>query len=238
MPKTDLAALNQQLAERAANFNKTVAQSEGRRISIDQKTGNLIAPGDIVLGEEARIVVVDFCTSNKYYPGAYDPGNIVPPVCFAFGDVIDEMVPEEEAPEPQNEDCKTCPHNQWGSNGRGKACKNARELAVVLADELEDPDYEPELYHISVSPSSIKHFDQAAKRAFQLFDGMPIKAIFTLKAVQVKNYYEMHFSSPEANPHLERVLPLLEQSPGLIARTPDLSNYTPTRQQGRPGGRR
>lgn len=233
MARTSLATIEAQLAQKAADFNKTVQQPQGRRITLDQKTGNFIAPGDINLGTEVRLIVVDFCSANRYYPGQYDPSNVVPPVCWAFGDIIDEMQPEEAAPEKQSDLCKKCPHNQWGSSGRGKACKNTRELAVVLADEMEDPDYEPELYHLSVAPSSIKHFDRAATEVYSLFNGPPIKAIITVKAVSVKNYVETNFGSVEANPHLERVFDLMEDAPDLIARDPDMTNYKPSRQQRR-----
>lgn len=228
MARTSLANIEQQLAQKAADFNKTVQQPQGRRIQLDQKTGNFIAPGDVNLGTEVRLIVVDFCSANRYYPGKYDPNNVVPPVCFAFGDIIDDMAPEAEAPEPQHENCKKCPHNQWGSNGNGKACKNTRELAVVLADELEDPDYEPELFHISVAPSSIKHFDRCAIDINGLFNGPPIKAIVTMKSKTVKNWVESDFVAPEANPYLERVFDLMEQAPDIIARTPDLTNYKPS----------
>lgn len=231
MARTSLANIEQQLAAKAADFNKTVQQSQGRRIQLDQKTGNFIAPGDVNLGTEVRVVVVDFCSANRFYPGQYDPGNVVPPVCWAFGDVIDEMQPEEAAPEKQSELCKKCPHNEWGSSGRGKACKNTRELAVVLADELEDPDYEPELFHVSVAPSSIKHFDRAAIEINSLFNGPPIKGIMTMKAKTVKNWVESDFVDVNANPHLERVFDLMEEAPDLIARDPDMTNYKPSRQQ-------
>lgn len=229
MSRANLAKIEAELAERAKDFQRTVQTPQGRKIAIDPKTGNIVAPGDIILGTEVRLVVVDYCSANRFYPGAYDPNNIVPPVCFAFDRVIDDMAPEEEAPEPQHENCKKCPHNQWGSNGRGKACKNTRELAVVLADELEDPDYEPELFHVTISPSSIKHFDAAVVQTNSLFNGHIIKAIVTMRSVPVKNYFEAKFSDYEANPHLERVYPLMEEAPDLIAKTPDLTNYTPTK---------
>lgn len=237
MPKTDLAAIEAQLAEKAATLKQQIAPPQGRKVSID-RDGNLVLPGDYNLGPEAKFVVVDFCSANKYYPGAYDPQNVVPPVCFAFGDVIAEMRPEDEAPEPQSDLCKSCDHNQWGSSGRGKACKNTRELAVVLAEELDDPDNEPELYHLSVSPSSIKYFDAFVSKADALYNGHPIKAIVTVQVKPKANFFEVHFVAPEPNPHLARVFPLMEQAPDLIARTPDLTNYKPTRQQVRPAARR
>lgn len=233
MARADLAKIEQQLAERAKDFQKTVQAPTGRKIIIDSKTGNIMAPGDVNLGTEVKIIVVDYCSANRFYPGQYDPSNIVPPVCFSFGREIGEMVPEEEAPEPQHENCKKCPHNQWGSAGRGKACKNTRELAIVLADELEDPDYEPELFHFSVSPASIKHFDNAAIQVNNLLEGHVIKAVMTLRSVPVKNYFEAQFSNITANPDLTRVFHLMDDAPELIARTPDLTNYKPT-----PGKRR
>ena len=228
MARTDLTQIEAQLAEEAKRVSEKLGAPAGRKITIDN-TGNLIAPGGEILGTEVDVIVVDFASANYYYTAAYDPNNPASPVCFAFGDVINEMAPEEQSPEPQNADCRTCPHNQFGSSGNGKACKNTRELAVVLADELEDPDATPEMYMVSVSPTSLKHFDGAAKQIYRLFNGTPIKAILKMKAQQTANYFALTFTDPRPNPHLERVFPLREQVEEIICRQPDLTNYRPTK---------
>lgn len=231
MAKTDIARIDADLAERAKNLQQQLGSSDSKRITIDQKDGQFVGPGGLVLGDELRIVVVDFCTVNRYYDRPYDPEKTMPPACMAIGDVIKDMVPEEGVPAQQSELCRNCWANEWESDsrGKGKACKNTRELAVVLADELEDEDIEPTLYIVSCSPTSIKAFDAAATKIFQLTGGTPIKAVMTMSVVAVKNYYNIQFGHIETNPYLERVYPLLDETAELLSKLPDFSTYEPPR---------
>lgn len=229
MAKTDLAAIEQQLAERAQSLREQISAPETRIITVSQKDGQLIGPGGLSLGDELRIIVIDFCTEKRYYDRPYDPQNTVPPACMAIGDVIKEMVPEDGVPAKQSDACQNCWANQWESDprGKGKACKETRNLMVVLADELEDPDAEVEPYLVKCSPTSLKSYDAAALKAQQLFGSTPIKAIMTMKAVPSETYYNLRFGNIEANPYLERVFPLLEGAAEFMGRLPDFSGYEP-----------
>lgn len=232
MAKTDLARIEADLAARAKSIGEQIGSSDSRRITVDQKEGCLLGPGGLNLGDEQRIIVVDFCTVNRYYDRVYDAANPQPPACMAIGDIIKDMVPEEGVPAPQSDFCRNCWANEWKSDvkQRGKACKNTRDLAIVLADELEDPDIEPTLYVVSCAPTSIKSFDAAAAKVLQLFSGPPIKAIMTMHVSAVDNYYNLSFGQLEANPYIERVYPLLEDTADLLSRMPDFDNYERPRQ--------
>lgn len=227
MAKTDIVRIEADLAERAKSISQQISAPETRKITVDQKNGQLVGPGGLSFGDEVRIVAVDFCTAKKYYDRPYDPTNKAPPACFAFGDFIAEMVPEDYVPAQQNEKCATCWANQWESDARakGKACKETRDLAVVLADELEDPEVEPELYIVSCSPTALKAFDAAALKIVQLFNAPPIKAIMTMRSKAVENYYNLSFGEIEANPYLERLYPLLESTAALLAPKIDVTKY-------------
>lgn len=228
MAKTDIAKIEADLAAKAKMLQHQIGSGDSKKITVDQKDGQLIGPGGLALGDELRICVVDFCTTNRYYDRGYDPQNPMPPACMAVGDIIAEMAPEEGVPAPQSDLCRTCWANQWESDlqgGRGKACKNTRDLAVVMVDELEDPDLEPELFLISCSPTSLKSFDAAAAQAHRLFGGTPIKAVMTVRVKQTANYYNLQFGELEANPYLERVYPLLESTAEMLGHLPDFSNY-------------
>lgn len=106
-----------------------------------------------------HVVVIDFTNFNALYEGRYDPQNPTPPICFSLGEKLEQMVPHADALEPQSDKCSTCPMNQFGSAGNGKACKNTRKLAVVPRDALEDPENET-LYTLAASPTAIKSFDK------------------------------------------------------------------------------
>jgi len=48
------------------------------------------------------------------------------------------MVPDEKCSKAKCEDCQSCPLNEFGSKGNGKACKNTVRLAIVPADANEN----------------------------------------------------------------------------------------------------
>ena len=53
-------------------------------------------------------------------------------------------------------DCATCPFNQFGSEGAGKACKNMRRLYILR-------DGKPDVYLLTVPPTSLKDINKALK---------------------------------------------------------------------------
>lgn len=123
-------------AAQAAYENK---HSGGGGESISLRGGIMTYGGGAVPGNALQCVVIAALAESVYYPDKYDPDNVQPPVCYAFG-TGDEMVPHPEATQPQHETCEGCPQNEWGSaeTGRGKACKQVRKLALITADALED----------------------------------------------------------------------------------------------------
>lgn len=228
-PRQDLATIEAELAAEAARTAEYVGQPDVKKITVD-RDGNFVAAGGEKLGSEITVCVVDYCSANDYYTSQWDPNNPKPPVCFARGRVIAEMVPEEEAPEKQSEACAPCPHNQFGSRGNGKACKNTRNLAVVLAEDIEklaDGD-RPDMHLISVSPTALTSFDAMVKQCARLYNGPPIKALVTLKAVSKGTYTTLQFGDTEPNPYFAEVFPLRDAAVDIIGRTPNLDNYVPT----------
>lgn len=237
MAKANIATIDADLQKRAENMRERIGSPESRKITVDQKDGVLLGPGGLDLGVKANIIVVDFCNTNKFYDRKYSADNKFPPACFAYGDTIKDMVPEDYAPDIQNEQCGVpnkegcCWANEWGSDpggGKGKACQNKRHLAVVFSDELEDPSAEPEMYLIEVSPTSVKSFDAAAGAIYRETNGMPpIKKIMTVEVVQTANYFNLRFGVGDDNPYVERVYPLMDRSADLLAPTIDVSGWEP-----------
>ena len=224
--RSDLATIDAQLAKEAANVSEQVGQPDGRRVSVSQQDGNFMGPGGINLGNELNIIVVDFCSANRYYDRTYDASTPMPPACVAFGDVIKEMVPESESPAIQSTNCHDCWANQWKSDAKqkGKACKNSRELSFVITDEL-DPDSDPELYTISISPTSVASFDASAVQIARLFNGPPIKAQMTMKVVQKGNYYNLQFGNIEAHEWLAELFPLRDDARDMLGLLPNFDSY-------------
>jgi len=79
--------------------------------------------------EEFEGVVFFYGKQNTYWEGAYDPGNIVPPVCSSADGKVGTLPRNEKTKAFGN--CKTCAHNQFGSGaGKGKACRNQVKLYI------------------------------------------------------------------------------------------------------------
>ena len=77
--------------------------------------------------------------SKIFYADGYEDGAAEKPTCYSNNGIK----PEDDSEVKQAKQCATCPQNQWGSritdNGkRGKACQDARRVAIAPAGQLDD----------------------------------------------------------------------------------------------------
>lgn len=137
---TALAKWDERLAQLAGIAAKTEESVGGGGQFISTKSGQLSFDGAEIPGNKMRVVVIDHILENAAFEGRFDPDAPQSPVCFAFGRDADEMVPHDNSVDKKNDTCSGCPLNEWGSadQGRGKACKNIRRLALITEDQLED----------------------------------------------------------------------------------------------------
>lgn len=105
--------------------------------------------------------------SRTFYMAAYDPdGETTPPDCWS----PNGRTPDVSIAEPQNSNCDSCPRNIEGSGqGKTKACRFSRRIAVVLANDIEGDVYQMELksksfFYSKKDPGDLDHmpFDQYA----------------------------------------------------------------------------
>lgn len=225
---TSLATIDQQLAQETALLKHQIGQPGGRAIKV--KNTGFVHPDGMDLGDEIQIIVVDFISKNLYYDRPYDPQNPTPPACFAMDRVIENMVPDPDSPDKQAESCGVCPLNQFGSgaNGKSKACKNTRELALLLVDP-EDPenvaDPAAPLLTLSVTPSALRAFDGMVASVARSLGGPPIKAIVTARVHDKTTYGEVSFVDPIANPNYVQHFKRRTEAAALLERKPDFSQY-------------
>lgn len=97
------------------------------------------------------VIVVDWLAepSRKFYAGAYDPNaKATLPDCWSN----DGVTPEAGAKGKQASSCAACPKNVKGSgqNGKGKACRYERRLAILVAG---DPS--GDVYQIAIPGASL-----------------------------------------------------------------------------------
>lgn len=201
---TSLATIDQELANEVVSLKEQIGQPSGNRIKVEA-TGDFILPDGQNMGDEIQVVVIDFVSTNKFYSGPYNPNNPSPPDCYAIGRKLSEMAPEDDSPAIQADACATCALNQFGSgnNGKSKACKNTRTLAVVLVDP-EDPSaaaaLDAPIYTMDLPPTAIRSFDGAVSAVARSLAGPPVKAVLTVSARNVGTYAQITFTDPVPNP--------------------------------------
>ena len=83
--------------------------------------------------------------------------------------------------------CDTCPYNQFGSDGKGKACKNMRRLYIMM-------DNRPDIYLLTVPPTSIKDVNKALKKIMGQQHIPYSRMIVTFKLNVVENADKIKYS--------------------------------------------
>lgn len=144
--KEGLINWEKELAEQAqASTAMEASTAAGQFFSL--KVGVLCWNGAPIEGNRMGVVIVGWLLENVYYSGRYDDSAPQAPKCFAFGLEEANMRPHGDvvkAGQAEHAACQGCPQNEWASaeQGRGKACKNTRRLALVAAGNFGKEGFE------------------------------------------------------------------------------------------------
>ena len=140
------SAMGQQIAESMGGYNRIQTNTNGtfKRIVNGEQVGKAIR------GEFNAIIVAMLPRpSREYYASAYDPdAKATLPDCWSsLGDK-----PEAKAGNKQASNCTSCPQNIDGSgqNGKGKACRFKRKVALLL-----EGDDSGDLYQFNIPAKSL-----------------------------------------------------------------------------------
>lgn len=207
-----------ELARTAGSFEKPTAQ----RITTTNKKFTL--PNGVATNKPINLVILDYRNARTLYAAAYNPNNPQPPQCYAFGKVIDDLVPSDSVPNPVHTDCTTCPKNQWGSDptgGKGKACKNSVRLAVVPADlGGEKSVAETDVYALDVTPTGLRNWNGLVSRLEMA--GKHVMEVVTEVAFNPDAAYPtLMFAEQDAHEQDERVWMLFEKAQPLLVNHPN-----------------
>lgn len=184
--------VNQEMAAEIAALQSRISPPSGDRIQVTQAKTFKMPNGQELRGP-LEAIIVEFAAANYYYTEAFDRGNVTLPVCFSLGLEPAGMSPSENAPEPQAASCASCWANQFGSSGRGKACQNARLLALLPLDATE----ETPLSILKVSPTAIRAFDSHVSAVARQY-GVPVRAVVTrIDFSQDTEYATLRFATVE-----------------------------------------
>lgn len=223
---TSIANIKDALRAQAEANAARIEPGSGKSIRIGQDK-SFTLPDGTKTREALQLVVVDFVSRNEYYESAFSKDSVVPPNCFAISPDPKTLVPSDNAPDKQNDSCRGCPMNEFGSapTGSGKACKNTRMLAVLPPDA----DSDTELWTLKVSPTGIKGFDgfvASVNRAFQL---PPIGVVVTVGFSDGVDYPSLTFDDPQPNDNVAIHYGRQEEARELLMREPDVSNFEATK---------
>ena len=240
---TSLTLVEEQLKQALADTNRTVGSGEGAQKLKLLRDGTFEHPDGRNLGSEINCIVVDFLSANRWYPHTFNNDNPLPPNCFSFGRFLDEMGPYAESPEPQGSAddppmCVGCPKNEWASDpggGKGKACKNTRELALILEEDMDEET--PNIVLLSVPPTSLQSFDGYVKLMSKSYGALPSKSVCRISTHMHSTYYKLSFVSTgiDNERYMEHVA-LRPETEDMLSRIPDVSNYVPSTE--RPNARK
>jgi hypothetical protein len=212
------AAMAAQLAKLAGK----TAPATGNKIRITQSK-EMVLPDGTKTRDPIELVVVDFLSVNNFYEGTFDKDNIVPPTCFAIGDIPLKLVPSKNSPVVQADDCASCPNNAWesGPKGKGKACKNTRLLAVLPPDA----DADTPMWLLQVSPTGLKSFDNFVGRVSTTFQTPPVGAVVTVSLDENSDWPTLVFRDETPNENAGEHLARLDEARKLLETEPDVSGY-------------
>ena len=207
---------------------KTGGSGGGSYVSI--KGGSFTYQG-ADLGEEINVVIIDWTNEKAYYDTPYDPDEPSSPACWAIGDERpNDLEPSDLSPKKQSDTCGECWANEFGSadNGKGKACKDSRRMAMISADQLDDPVEDIEVVFLKTPPTSCKNFDKYVNGAKKLLK-RPTYGVITRVFFDDEADYEVlkfeiidKISSVE---HMQKIEQLREQIAEDLRADYDPDNY-------------
>lgn len=189
-------------ARLATKVKKTLEQeaSVATGVFLGTRAGVLTVDQQPVAGNKIEVVILDSRIENAFYDGKFDPDNPAPPICYAFGTDAKEMVPHESASQKQAASCAECEHNEFGSadEGKGKACKNIRRLALVAAKPALTIDsvLKSEMRMVKVPVTSVKGWASYARTVAALEDGDPCQVVTEISLhPDAKTQFRMSFEN-------------------------------------------
>lgn len=135
------------------NWRDRAKQSISTRKEVNNKLpggGGLslsLRGGEMKIGGENQdnplpMIILASAPIRAYYEKAWKDGSKDSPTCYSF----DTLRPHTAVEEPENDVCKSCPNNAFGSarQGTGKACQEGVRLAFITADVLDSPESIPD----------------------------------------------------------------------------------------------
>jgi hypothetical protein len=197
--------------------------SSAPMIKINGKEFALVVSGEIVqtFKDLKAVIVGAGGISKRYYNTAFTGKELKAPDCSS----IDGIKPDDISEKPQCELCASCPHNAWGSAGKGKECRDYRRLVLCFIDETDDTY---KLYRLDIPTMSLK----SLKSYGELLSThkLPMSAVLTKITMDPKETFAKLVFEPEAmlKPSLYKGLIAKAKEDSLVQMTLTMATYEKT----------
>jgi len=206
----ELLDIQEQLRKELAAQRDTLPAASAGRISVKGKKFNM--PDGQIHEGPMSCIILDHRWTNSYFEGAYNAMAIQPPVCFAKGKIDSELKPASDSTKPQSKVCADCPQNQWGTSGKGKACKNGVRLAILPPVPVEGMTP----WIIDIAPTGLTGYTNYLN-ALQNGPGlMSIQVITELNFAPGVDYPKLTFTARAPHEHLTLAFHLRNVAQGIL----------------------
>jgi hypothetical protein len=218
-----------------AQAAKTQGDAEASSIPYMSIKGKKFTIGDEKLGTTLDVVILADMFDHAYYDKDYDPDTVSPPACWAIGPRDTELVPDLDAPVRQAESCNECPQNQFGSKGKGKACRNGRRLllaSVVTLDTGEKRTNLDDLAILNIPPTSLKAYARYTKN-ITVIHKLPTWAVITKLTFDEDSAWPSIvplFVSPVDAHTIGKASTMLNEYTDMVSQPYDCSGYIPVEE--------
>ena len=223
--KTEVSAEARELMQKQlAEMNDRVSIGGGR--SISTRGRRFTFPDGSKQSGPLDVIVLDFMSWNTYFDPdqPYDEENPLPPICYAFNEKPRQLKPSPNSKELQieeGESCSTCPWDVFGSapNGKAKACKNRRVMAVLPPDATD----EDEIMTIAASSTAIRRFDDFVQECKNEHGVTPLGVVVELDFFEAVDYPSLTFTVVGANPDVNYYMNKLPEARTILTSEPTYS---------------
>ena len=180
------------------------SRTDGSPKKIKYEGDKFTLPSGAMFQAPMRAVIVDFNTQHSLFEGSYVKGKVSPIICAANGDNPKEMKPYGSIADPQCGDCTGCWANQFesASQGKGKACKQVRTLALLVEDAQGVIDPNGPIYLMQTNVTANKIFDAFVKSVAAVFQTPPVGVTVELGIAAEAKWDYVTYNNPVANDDL------------------------------------
>lgn len=198
----------------AAMAKKATAIERPVTSSIGTRAGILTHEGEPVPDNKLPCIIIASTHANLYYEGKYEEKNPTNPVCYAYSEDGENMAPHPKSQKPQSGKCDDCRWNQWESaeEGRGKACKNSRRLALIHSSTTIEDLPTAEIAVLQLPVTSVKEYAKYVNKISLLFSRPPLGVHTTIGSVpDRKTTFKLTFSNgPLVD--ISMIMPLIKKA--------------------------